>query len=300
MVEITELMNVEMKIFAEARSEEIIETCYVTGGINFSKRDYELLVLNDRAAHAPTSLTLHQYMSFTDVNLCKDKMIASVSWHPCLTGIVAIAYSEFNISDYKKRSSYDDTKTITYNKNPVLIWSYVDQLKPKLVLEAHREVTSIEYCPYDPSVVVGGCRNGQIIIWDLTGKLERVEAEELLTPSQQTYRIIMNSMMTWMKNIRNVAFIPLSAASDLQYSHDSTITEIMWFPPFYSINKLGRFVKMEDNEYSYTFASSSLDGTVRFWVLNHKQLVGTGEVTMKYNIFYHIYNSTSNKINKIC
>ena len=45
----------------------------------------------------------------------------------------------------------------------VLVWSFDDSLRPKLMLESKREVTAVSFCPYDGNVVVGGCKNGQVI-----------------------------------------------------------------------------------------------------------------------------------------
>lgn len=46
--------------------------------------------------------------------------------------------------------------------NRILIWSFTDCLSPKLILECTREVTSIAVCPLDGSIIVGGCKNGQV------------------------------------------------------------------------------------------------------------------------------------------
>ncbi|ENN73385.1 hypothetical protein YQE_10012, partial [Dendroctonus ponderosae] len=46
--------------------------------------------------------------------------------------------------------------------NLVLIWSFLDGLKPRLVLESPREVYKVSFCGFDENVLIGGCRNGQV------------------------------------------------------------------------------------------------------------------------------------------
>ena len=48
----------------------------------------------------------------------------------------------------------------------MLVWNFRDPIHPELVLESPYEVFCFESNPLQPEVIVGGCYNGQIIMWD--------------------------------------------------------------------------------------------------------------------------------------
>lgn len=39
----------------------------------------------------------------------------------------------------------------------------MDALKPKLILESPREIERISFCKFDENILIGGCKNGQIV-----------------------------------------------------------------------------------------------------------------------------------------
>uniref|UniRef100_A0A6P7GLB9 WD repeat-containing protein 63-like n=1 Tax=Diabrotica virgifera virgifera TaxID=50390 RepID=A0A6P7GLB9_DIAVI len=119
-----------------------------------------------------------------------------------------------------------------HGDNPTLIWSCLDVLKPKLILESPREVTKLSFCEFDENVLVGGLKNGQIIIWDIRNKLHKVEELEVLTTAQQKYRAYMHSLMSWMKNIYDLAIVRPTALSDHRYSHKGPITGSVDVSPY--------------------------------------------------------------------
>ena len=48
----------------------------------------------------------------------------------------------------------------------ILVWTFAVLMHPEFILESPIEVTCFEFNPGQPNVVVGGCCNGQIIMWD--------------------------------------------------------------------------------------------------------------------------------------
>lgn len=44
------------------------------------------------------------------------------------------------------------------------------------VLETPIEISTIEYHPENPNVLIGGCLNGQLIAWDVTSTDHRITA----------------------------------------------------------------------------------------------------------------------------
>lgn len=260
--------------------KDIFKSVTFNSQIDLYLNDYEQLILNKEFTQACPLSRIHEILSFTDINLCKNKMLSSVSWHPFLTGIVACAYGDTSLNNYmEKHFTSDEAKKTIYSKNPVLIWSFDDALKPKLILEAHREVTSLAFCPYDSGIVVGGCRNGQVIVWDIFNKIKRVETTEVLTPNEQKYKNLMFLLMHWMKITKDSSFVPITVLSDLEYSHFTTITEIQWLPPKSEISKTGQIKKISDDNdiFSYQFVTASIDGTILFWDLKSKPVVHSGD-----------------------
>jgi hypothetical protein len=51
----------------------------------------------------------------------------------------------------------------------ILIWNFRDPIHPEYVLESPHEVFCFQYNPVNPDIVVGGCYNGQLIVWDTAG-----------------------------------------------------------------------------------------------------------------------------------
>lgn len=134
-----------------------------------------------------------------------------------------------------------------------------------MLCAAPREVTRLAFCPYDANLLVGGLRNGQIIIWDLTGKLEAVETPDITSDRQKMYKKLMWSMLDWIKNVHDISFIQPAALSDPKFSHHSPITYLRFTTSNHKINNLGKI------EYCgavpYQFMSAAKHGTLLVWDL---------------------------------
>lgn len=259
--------------------EKISDFLNVNGRINFYENDYKDMYVPDEVDVNYEMSDWKEFMSFNDINLCKDKMISGVSWHPMLTGTVAIAYADVAPNVYRTGpSNIDEVNRIVHGINPVLIWSFLDGLNPKLLLEAHREVVALSFCPYDENILVGGCSNGQVIIWDIRNKFKHVETEEILTSDQKTYRTIMHSLMKWMRNIHDLKIVKIAAVSDVVFSHKDAVTRIQWISPFWEVSKTGQIegIPEESGKTSLQFMTSSTDGSTQIWDLLARPTLAPG------------------------
>lgn len=136
----------------------------------------------------------------------------------------------------------------------------------------------VSFCPFNENLIVGGLNNGQIVIWDIRNKLNKVEEEEILTTAQQKYRVLMFSLMEWMKNTRDFSRVRMTAESDVQYSHSAPVTSIKWMAPSWKITKTGQIEEVKEGEpYTLQFATSSADGSVLFWDLLAKPISNVGD-----------------------
>lgn len=214
------------------------------------------------------SMTFDEYVCFTDVR-SKDKYVSSAVFHPMWTGIVAISYADGSPAVMKTLSSRPDPiQRAVYGLNPVMIWSHIDSLIPKLYLESPREVKMLSFCPFDENILVGGCINGQLVVWDLTNKLENVERIEVLSETREKYRIAMNAHMGWMKTVQDNAVVQSTVLSNLLTSHYGPITTIKWLSPNFIVTPTGKATVMKNNKKSLMFFTGSEDGNILIWNLS--------------------------------
>ena len=64
----------------------------------------------------------------------------------------------------------------------ILIWSFVDPIHPQLFLEAPDTVRCFQFCPSNPNIVVGGCTNGQIVLWNIEQYQDRLQLNKSNDP----------------------------------------------------------------------------------------------------------------------
>ncbi|XP_045765320.1 dynein axonemal intermediate chain 3 [Maniola jurtina] len=229
--------------------------------------DYPNLIA-EKAIDIYDTMTFEEYVCFTDIR-AKDKYISSAVFHPMWSGIVAICYSDGSPNAMKTLGSHPDPiQRAVYGINPVLIWSHIDTLIPKLTLEASREVKVLSFCPFDENILIGGCINGQVIIWDIANKLENVDRIEVLSETREKYRIAMNAHMGWMKNVQDKSIVQCTALSNLMTSHYGAITAINWLSPNFNVTTTGKCMMLADSKKSMMFFTGSEDGSILIWSLS--------------------------------
>lgn len=262
----------KMNKFAETNRNEFDSVIELNTVMDIYANDYPNLVTTKTTSIYDT-MTFHDYVCFTDVR-AKNKYVSSAAFHPMWSGIVALAYSDGSPNILKNVSGRPDPiQRAVYGLNPVMIWSHIDSLLPKLYLESPREVKFLSFCPFDENILVGGCVNGQVILWDLKNKLENVEKIEVLTETREKYRIAMNSHMTWMKNVHDSAVVPATALSNLMTSHYGPITCIKWLSPNFVITSTGMVKREEPGKRSLEFFTGSEDGTILIWNLSTENVM---------------------------
>ena len=100
-------------------------------------------------------------------------------------------------------------------------------LVQQLLLRICDDVTKFEWHPNDEGILIGGCMNGQVVIWDVAEYLPMLRAQI----SIWDHDIIMEKQ-TDKLNIQD-GFIPVlywSAESSLKDSHKSQIEDLHWLP----------------------------------------------------------------------
>ncbi|NWV43220.1 DNAI2 protein, partial [Grantiella picta] len=89
-----------------------------------------------------------------DPNTTK-RMATRLSWHPDGNRAVAVAYCSLDFQDSRKDMSFDS-----------YVWDLESPYNPELTLKPSSPMVTLEYNSKDWHHVLGGCYNGQIVLWD--------------------------------------------------------------------------------------------------------------------------------------
>jgi WD40 repeat protein len=139
----------------------------------FDAFDNDWLNLGDEMSSigGPGDLHLKEYQSFTDIHNSKGKVVTCVQWHPTFKGVIAMSLA----ANYSLYDRLDNLAKSVISPSLILIWSFVDPIQPKLLLEAPDDIFSFAFSPTEPNVIAGGCLNGQVVLWDIGPWEERIK-----------------------------------------------------------------------------------------------------------------------------
>lgn len=118
---------------------------------------------DEEAAQAgKTNTTQMNSRSFIDNDYCKNKRVSCIKFHPTKPFIAAMAMVD-NM-DFDTRAKISGKSFESY----VLVLDFKDShiITMSHALESPIEVTTIEWHAENPNVLIGGCLNGQLIVWD--------------------------------------------------------------------------------------------------------------------------------------
>ncbi|KAE8294652.1 WD repeat-containing protein 63 [Larimichthys crocea] len=191
------------------------------------------------------------YQAFTDQKYTNNRKISTVNWHPTIYGVIAVALM-------KEKEERERESTPSF----ILFYSFSDPSNSQLLLECPDDICAFEFCPSDPNIIVGGCINGQVVLWDISAHVTHLQGTEprskKVSIDTDTYDLDDNKEKT-----PTVHYCALSAAES---SHKAPITDIQWLPPTFEVTRTGSPV---DNKYkiSVQFVTCSPDGLIMFWDL---------------------------------
>ena len=63
----------------------------------------------------------------------------------------------------------------------------------QLILGSPRDVYSLEFCPVNSNLLVGGCVNGQVVVWDISQKEENPQKLPELSEEELKCRLALVS-----------------------------------------------------------------------------------------------------------
>jgi WD40 repeat protein len=160
-----------------------------------------------------------------------------------------------------------------------LVWNFADPMHPLCVLEAPSEVLAIKFNPSRPHLIVGGCMNGQILLWDISHALEAKPKQSTKTRAPQNQQEDVMHIPRMQPPLKGhtlekdgdsfVSRIQPCQVSRAEFGHKRAVHDICWLPESLELDFAG---KLEPGQDHNQFASISEDGTMMIWDLRPDRL----------------------------
>ncbi|XP_058265003.1 dynein axonemal intermediate chain 3 isoform X2 [Hemibagrus wyckioides] len=220
----------------------------------------ELAALGDKAVCKENDdIQLKLYQTFTELRYSKDKVISYINWHPTINGVIAVSVT-WKLS-FEER--IDNSTELLLNPTMIIFWSISDPVHPLLLLECPDDVLSFQFCPSDTNIIVGGCMNGQVVLWDISGHADRLQRNRGGVRSKMT-----NTMDFKDKQHSDTPVVRYCAMSGFEGGHRGPVTDVQWLPDSFEVSSLG--IPLENkNQISVQIVTCSPDGFVMFWDLRN-------------------------------
>ncbi|MED6277784.1 hypothetical protein CHARACLAT_017031, partial [Characodon lateralis] len=199
------------------------------------------------------SLVLHQI--FTNQKYSKDKKISCLNWHPTIYGVIAVALIK------KKEEQTEESSLLVPRPAFIVFYSFSDSSNPQLLLECPDDILAFEFSPSNPNIIVGGCVNGQVLLWDISVHVTYLQAAhpgiKKAVTNPDTFDLNDNGE-------NKTPVVRFSAVSALETSHKAPITDVQWLPQTFEVTGMGLPVENK-MKVSVQIATCSPDCTIRFW-----------------------------------
>lgn len=143
----------------------------------------------------------------------------------------------------------------------IFLWNFQDMhlFSPVLALESPLEITTFEFKPHDPNIVVGGAINGQLILWDIS-KYMNPASPDFIQAQKSTEKNELNTV----PGVKPVLFSSLPSNYNIPpvvppeginrkivNSHKSAITSINFLPAKVEFERKNKLVFVEKTNCKY-------------------------------------------------
>lgn len=232
-----------LEIFLGSRAAEMIDAvCYNTV-VNLHVDDIETLARREFEIAGRDEITAYvERFSLVDLRFAAGKVISDVSWHPSLLDCVAVSYVTASSFIARPSSHVPANGELSRAEPTALLWSLGEPLRPRLALRCRREVCCISFCPTNGDFVIGGCASGQVVVWNIHGRLG--------DPGED--------------GGADVGSLDASVASDRE--HELPVRRIQWLSDNCRIEPSGKLTRLSTSS-SCQFVTVAEDGTVAVWDL---------------------------------
>ncbi|XP_059384539.1 dynein axonemal intermediate chain 3 isoform X1 [Carassius carassius] len=228
--------------------------------------DWTALCEDDGVLMGKTETTLKEYQSFMDLYFSKEKTISHIRWHPTISGVIAVSMTE----RLSLEERIDNSAKLLLNPSYILFWNFTDPINPQLQLECPDDVLCFQFCPSDPNIIAGGCMNGQVVLWDISAHVERLQ------DTRSGGKNISNNLDR--NNVTPV--VRYCAVSGIEIGHKAPITDIQWLPETFELSKLGIPVE-NPSRVSVQLVTCAPDCCVLFWDLRPPRAVSQSLTDVK-------------------
>ncbi|XP_041063784.1 dynein intermediate chain 3, axonemal [Carcharodon carcharias] len=220
--------------------------------------DWRGLTDEDSTFGGKADCHLKEYQSFTDLQKSQGKRVNNIEWHPTILGLVAVSVVDHITMEDRMNLTNRPLRSHSY----ILFWNFTDPIRPQIILEAPDDIYSFQFCPTDPNIVAGGCKNGQVVLWDISEFAHRLQGH---LPATKPDTVKAN-LLPELDPVPHLE-VPIAhhcAVSSIENGHKSFITDLCWLPDHFEITKFG--VPCENPEgVCVQLVTCSPDCSILFW-----------------------------------
>ncbi|KAM9385770.1 LOW QUALITY PROTEIN: dynein axonemal intermediate chain 3 [Pholidichthys leucotaenia] len=247
---------IRLKNFCNSVTPRVLQALKQEEIVNVFCDDWKVLGAGAEAGNwsgkVSKDLVFHQ--AFGDQKYIKDMKISCINWHPSIHGLVTVALTN------KKEEDVSQPPKFTSNPAVIIFYSISDPSVTQLLLECPDDILAFEFCPSNSDIIVGGCINGQVVLWDISAHTKNYQG----TRASGSNNFI-NTGTVDFNNIENkTPVISYCALSASESRHKAPITDVQWLPQTFEVTRTGLPVENKYNV-SAQVVTCSPDCTVMFW-----------------------------------
>ncbi|KAM7011894.1 dynein axonemal intermediate chain 3 [Tautogolabrus adspersus] len=254
-----------LKNFLNSVTPRVLHALQQTEIMNVFIDDWKALGAgtDDRDFYGQVSESLMLFRALSDQTHTKNKKISCVHWHPTIFGIIAVA-----LTGKKEEEQLNESTNVDVRPSLIIFYSFSDTSGPQLLLECPDDIFAFEFCPSDPNIVVGGCINGQVVLWDISAHVTHLQGTQAggkkSSINTDTFDLDDN------KDKKTPA-VCYCAVSSIESSHKAPITDVQWLPPTFEVTRAGLAVENKSN-LSVQVVTCSPDCSIMFWDVRSTKL----------------------------
>ncbi|XP_056212523.1 dynein axonemal intermediate chain 3 isoform X3 [Falco biarmicus] len=222
--------------------------------------DWKALAEDESSSGGKPDVCLKAYQTLTDLHYLKDRTISCVCWHPTIYGIIAVSARKRH--SYKEQVNLSDKSLL--QQSLILFWSSFDPIHPQLMLECPEDIYCFQFSPSDPNIIAGGCINGQVVLWDISQREEKLQNAKTFADGIKITAVNMPSLMQVQQSNTEPPLVRCCAVSSIQYSHKKPVTDIHWLPDYFKDNRMGATFENRA-EICVQLVTCSPDCSILFW-----------------------------------
>ncbi|XP_026002507.1 dynein axonemal intermediate chain 3 isoform X2 [Astatotilapia calliptera] len=260
------LRSEKLKKFVNSVTPRVLHALQQTHIMNVFTDDFKALGIGAEASDQLVMVSegLKLQWTFTDEKRAMGKKISSVSWHPTIHGLIAVTF-------IKKQEEQLDKSTVYINSPAFIVfYGFPDQSNPRLLLECPDDIFAFEFCPSNPNVIVGGCRNGKVVLWDISFHIPHLQGTRPNSKKASDSDSDTDTFDLGNKKENKTPVMSYCAVSSIESSHKSPVTDVQWLPKTFEVTRTGVPVQNISNM-SVQVVTCSPD-CVMFWDLRVPKL----------------------------